>query len=110
MAEPQVPLVVSLPSDEGLEAAVGRVDGVEFVRWDLTGPAPCARIDLVVPPYWGGPRRLARVAEVGARLVQWQSIGYNGVEQHLPAEVPLANAATVHETSTAELALGLALA
>jgi phosphoglycerate dehydrogenase-like enzyme len=47
---------------------------------------------------------------VRTRLVQSQSIGYEDVEEHLPDGVRFANAATVHETSTAELAVGLALA
>lgn len=102
-------LVVSLPA-EGLREALGEVPGVEFVEWDLVGPAPRERIDIVVPPYWGGTRQLAALAEVETRLVQWQSIGFNGVAKHLPEGVPLANAATVHETSTAELALALTLA
>ncbi|UOQ57265.1 2-hydroxyacid dehydrogenase [Leucobacter allii] len=102
-------LVVSLPA-EGLREALGEVPGVEFIEWELEGPAPRARIDIVVPPYWGGNRRLAQLAEVEVGLVQWQSIGYNGVEKHLPEGIPFANATTVHETSTAELALGLALA
>ncbi len=102
-------LVVSLPA-EGLREALGEVPGVEFVDWDLVGPAPRERIDIVVPPYWGGTRQLAALAEVETRLVQWQSIGFNGVAKHLPEGVPLANAATVHETSTAELALALTLA
>ena len=103
-------LTVSLPDDPGIAEAVGHVSGVEFVSWDLDGPAPRDRIDIVVPPYWGGARRLAAIAQVETRLVQWQSIGYNGVQKHLPEGVPLANAATVHEASTAELAIGLALA
>ncbi|KTR86365.1 2-hydroxyacid dehydrogenase [Leucobacter chromiiresistens] len=103
-------LLVSLPSDPGLRDAVGDVDGVEFVEWDLDAPAPRERLDIVVPPYWGGARPLAQLAGVDARLVQWQSIGYNGVTKHLPEGLPLANAATVHEGSTAELAMGLALA
>ncbi|UOR01707.1 2-hydroxyacid dehydrogenase [Leucobacter allii] len=102
-------LVVSLPA-EGLRETLGEVPGVEFIEWELEGPAPRARIDIVVPPYWGGNRRLAQLAEVEVGLVQWQSIGYNGVEKHLPEGIPFANATTVHETSTAELALGLALA
>ncbi|MCW2289468.1 phosphoglycerate dehydrogenase-like enzyme [Leucobacter luti] len=102
-------LVVSLPA-EGLREAIGEVPDVEFVEWDLAGDAPRSSIDIVVPPYWGGNRQLAALAAVNARLVQWQSIGYNGAEKYLPAGVPLANAATVHEASTAELALGLALA
>ncbi|SDQ12958.1 2-hydroxyacid dehydrogenase [Leucobacter chromiiresistens] len=103
-------LLVSLPSDPGLRDAVGDVDGVEFVEWDLDAPAPREQLDIVVPPYWGGARPLAQLAGVEARLVQWQSIGYNGVSKHLPEGLPLANAATVHEGSTAELAMALALA
>lgn len=103
-------LTVSLPADAGLAEAVGEVSGVTFVPWDLDGPPPTERLDIVVPPYWGGNRQLAKLAEADVRLVQWQSIGFNGVEQYVPAGLPLANAATVHETSTAELALGLALA
>lgn len=101
--------VVSLPSDPGLAEAVGEVDGVEFVPWDLDAPPPRERIDIVVPPYWGGSKRLAALAQVETRLVQWQSIGYDGVSRSLPEGIPLANAATVHETSTAELALALTL-
>ncbi len=102
-------LVVSLPA-EGLREALGEVPGVEFVEWELTGPPPRTTIDLVVPPYWGGARQLAALEGVETRLVQWQSIGFNGVAKHLPAGVPLANATSVHETSTAELALALTLA
>lgn len=102
--------VVSLPTDPGLREAVGAIDGVEIVDWDLDGPAPRGKIDIVVPPYWGGIRRLAKLAEIDVRLVQWQSIGYNGLDRYLPAGLPVANATTVHEASTAELALGLTLA
>lgn len=102
--------IVSLPSDPALAEAVGEVPGVRFVQWDLDGPPPCPRIDIVVPKYWGAYAGLPALASVETRLVQWQSIGVNGVEKRLPPGVPLANAATVHETSTAELALALALA
>lgn len=102
-------LVVSLPDDELFEA-MGEVPGVEFVRWDLTGAPPRPSIDIVLPPYWGGVEQLERIADVETRLVQWQSIGFNGVADHLPEGVPFANASTVHEASTAELALALALA
>lgn len=103
-------VVVSLPDDPGLAEAIGEVDGAEFVLWNLDGPAPRAEIDIVVPPYWGGRRRLAEIAQVQTKLVQWQSIGFDGVDRFVPAGVPVANATTVHETSTAELALGLTLA
>ncbi len=101
-------LVISLP-DEGLLEALGGVPGARFEAWELDGPAPRSKLDIVVPPYWGSARRLARLEDVDVRLVQWQSIGYNGVAQHLPEGMPFANAASVHEASTAELAVALAL-
>ena len=107
-------LVVSLPSDPGLLEAMQNVlqdtPGVRLIEWDVDGPAPEAAIDLVVPPYWGGARRLANLASAKVRLVQWQSIGFNGVGRYVPEGLAFANAATVHEGSTAELALALTLA
>lgn len=89
---------------------MGGVPDVEFIVWDLKTPAPCDRIDIVMPAYLDGPRPLARLSGVEVGLVQWQSIGYNGVAEYLPVGIPFANAATVHETSTAELAVALTLA
>lgn len=103
-------LVISIPHDEGLAQALGEVADVRFVEWNLDTAPPEPRFDIVVPPYWGSARALARLAEAEVRLVQWQSIGFNGVDRHLPPGIPLANATTVHETSTAELALALMLA
>lgn len=102
-------LVVALPGAT-LEHAVGEVEGVDFVRWDLREPAPRKHFDIVVPPYMGGTEVLAGLAGVSVGLVQSQSIGYDGVADYLPIGATFANAATVHETSTAELALGLTLA
>ena len=103
-------LLVSLPG-QALRRALGEVpDGVEILEWDMTGPAPAAAIDIVVPPYMGATDRLSRLDGVTTRLVQSQSIGYDGVEAVLPVGQVFANAATVHETSTAELTLALILA
>ena len=102
-------LLVSLP-DSVLREAVGELpNGVEVVEWALDGPAPRPRFDLVVTPYMGKTDRLAHLAGVDARLVQSQSIGYDGVDRVLPAGHVFANAASVHETSTAELTLALIL-
>jgi phosphoglycerate dehydrogenase-like enzyme len=57
-----------------------------------------------------GSKRLAALDGVAVRLVQSQSIGYDGVAGILPAGLVFANASTVHETATAELALALLLA
>ncbi|MDJ0338764.1 2-hydroxyacid dehydrogenase [Cryobacterium sp. PH31-O1] len=103
-------LLVSLP-DSVLRDAVGDLPaGVEVIEWALDGPAPRPRFDLVVTPYMGKTDRLAHLAGVETGLVQSQSIGYDGVDQVLPAGHVFANAASVHETSTAELTLALILA
>jgi phosphoglycerate dehydrogenase-like enzyme len=109
-----VSIVVSVPGSALLntyQALPGPLpQGVEFVKWDLTSPPPRDRFDIVVPPYMGGIAVLAALEGVHAELVQSQSIGYDGVASVLPAGFVFANAASVHETSTAELALALMLA
>ena len=103
------PLLVSVPGN-ALRDAVGELDGVEFVQWDMTGPPPVGSIDIVIQPYMGGTAKLANLDGVKARLVQSQSIGYDGVDEVLPPGNVFANASSVHETSTAELTLALILA
>ncbi|ELT43018.1 2-hydroxyacid dehydrogenase [Arthrobacter nitrophenolicus] len=102
-------LRVCLP-DQKLLDALEPTDGVDFVLWDLTGPAPEGRLDLLVPGYMGKPAALAALEGVDVGLVQSQSIGYDGVADVLPAGCVFANAAGVHETSTAELAVGMMIA
>ncbi|MFX1818556.1 2-hydroxyacid dehydrogenase [Pseudarthrobacter sp. CC4] len=103
------PLRIALP-DQKLVDALGPAAGVEFFVWDFSGPAPAGRLDIVVPPYMRGPEVLAALESVEIGLVQSQSIGYDGVADVLPAGCLFANAAGVHETSTAELALGMMIA
>ena len=103
------PLRVALPDQKLMDALQGSA-GVELLLWDLTGPAPEGRIDLLVPPYMGKPGALAALEGVDVGLVQSQSIGYDGVADVLPDGCVFANAAGVHETSTAELALGMIIA
>lgn len=106
---PSSKLRVSLPSQNLMEA-LGPTAGVELFLWDLAGPAPAERFDIVVPPYMGAPGVLKVLDSVDVGLVQSQSIGYDGVAAVLPARCRFANAAGVHETSTAELAVGMMIA
>ncbi len=109
MTEPR-DIVVSLPSEE-LAADVGDLPaGVEVVIWDLRSPAPRDRFDLVVPPYMSGKRLLSALEGVQVGLLQSQSIGYEGMADVLPEGARFANGSSVHETATAELAVGLAIA
>jgi phosphoglycerate dehydrogenase-like enzyme len=103
------PLLVSVPG-KTLRKAIGDIDGVEFIEWDLSGPPPVPTLDIVIQPYMGATKKLGALSGVTTRLVQSQSIGYDGVDEVLPPGNVFANAATVHETSTAELTLALILA
>jgi phosphoglycerate dehydrogenase-like enzyme len=103
-------LIVSVP-DEGLLEALGpQPSDVKVVLWDFSQPAPRTSIDIVVVPYLGPADRFRRLEEVRTSLVQSQSIGFDGLETYLPEGTTFANAASVHETSTAELTLALILA
>lgn len=109
MTRSRRPLVVTVPTEE-LHAALASAAGAEVLRWDLSGEPPRAGLDLVVVPYMSGPALLGVLAGLGPLVVQSQSIGYEGVDAVLPAGLTFCNAAGVHETSTAELAVGLMIA
>ena len=81
-----------------------------MIVWPMDAAPPREHIDLVVPPYMALHRALPLLADLQTRLVQGQSIGYEGIAEMLPTGITFANAATVHETSTAELAVALTLA
>ena len=103
-------LLVTVPG-ETLRRAIGTPpEGADIELWDMDSPAPADHIDLVVPPYMGAADRLGALEGVSTRLVQSQSIGYDDVPPALPPGQVFANAASVHETSTAELTLALVLA
>ena len=104
------PFVVSVP-DTHTRTALGKVpDGVEVIDWDLTGPAPRQRIDMVVCPPFATPAHMELVEDVETALVQVPSIGYDGIIGKVPAGKVIANGSSVHEAATAELTLALLLA
>ena len=103
-------LFVTVPTARLAESIGVLPEGVELEVWDMASPPPRERLDIVVPPYMGGGSPLGVLAGLDVGLVQSQSIGYDGVADRLPGGLRFANAASVHETSTAELALGLVLA
>ncbi|MFI5035375.1 MAG: 2-hydroxyacid dehydrogenase [Acidimicrobiales bacterium] len=105
-----VPLLVSVPTTALLDALGEAPPGLRPLVWDMLVDAPFEHIDIVVPPYMGSLSLLARLASVTTQLVQSQSVGYDGVSDALPPGHVFANAATVHETATAELTLALVLA
>lgn len=103
-------LIVSVPRSDLARDLDPLPEGVEVIVWPMDAAAPRGQIDLVVPPYMSLETALPLLEGVQTRLVQGQSIGYEGIAEKLPAGITFANAATVHETSTAELAVALTLA
>ena len=71
---------------------------------------PTGRVDLMVLPYMVPPEQLSYLQAVEVSIVQSQTLGYDGVADHLPAGIRYCNATDVHEASTAELAIALILA
>ena len=103
-------LVVTVPTARLAEDLGELPEDVELHVWDMQTSAPAKHLDIVVPPYMAGANPLAALEGIDVSLVQGQSIGYEGISDYLPSGVPFANAASVHETSTAELAIALMLA
>jgi phosphoglycerate dehydrogenase-like enzyme len=106
------PLVVTLP-DQALVDGVGEPpEHVEVRLWDLeTAPDRPDDIAVVVPPYLAGARGLPMLVGLpNLRLVQTLTAGFEHALPFLPDGVALANAPGVHDASTAELAVTLALA
>lgn len=102
--------LVSLP-DESWVADVGVLPGIETVAADLsTLPDRHEEIEVCVPPYMQAFDRSLLARMPSLRLVQTLTAGYDGLPEAMADSVSLANAAGVHDTSTAELALTLTLA
>jgi len=104
------PLTVSVPTAELRDDLGDLPDDVEVVVWDMKDAAPRDRFDMVVPPYMSMDGVIEALSTVEVGVVQSQSIGYDNVEGKLPEGLVFANASSVHETATSELAVTLALA
>ncbi|MEO6827377.1 MAG: NAD(P)-dependent oxidoreductase [Microbacteriaceae bacterium] len=103
---------IAVPDAEILRRLGAPPEGIRYIVADVhdLARAESASIDLLVLPYMSDPALVSLVDPGAVSAVQSQSIGYDGVTDRLPAGVSFHNAASVHESSTAELAVGLALA
>jgi phosphoglycerate dehydrogenase-like enzyme len=103
------------PDAAAAEAALGPIpEGLvaDGFMADGTWPDSIADVELLVAPYmFPAPKVMERVGEMTSlKAVQLLSAGYDNFLPFLPDGVQLCNAAGVHDASTAELAVGLALA
>lgn len=97
------------------EARLGGIpDGVEvecFLDEGDDWPGSIDEVEFFVAPYLRGPEVLRRVDEMAKlQVVQTLTAGVENYQPRVPDGVMLCNAAGVHDASTAELALALALA
>jgi len=89
---------------EGIDIDVYRGDGDSW-------PDSIADVEFFVLPYLKGEEVLDRVAEMKQlKVIQTLTAGVENFLPYVPDGVILCNAAGVHDTSTAELAVALALA
>lgn len=107
--------LVLLPWPDYADVLDGAADSLDVAVWAQDDPEPgpdlLDRVAFYVPAYLGGPTALEAMARMPRlRVVQSLWAGVDAVWPHLPAGVALHNAAGVHDTSTAELAVALALA
>jgi phosphoglycerate dehydrogenase-like enzyme len=104
-------LVVTLPEQALLDGVGSPPDGIELRLWELQEPLDRTDdVDVVVPPYLTGARGLPLLAGLpNLRMVQTLTAGFEHALPYLPDGVALANAPGVHDASTAELAVTLAL-
>jgi phosphoglycerate dehydrogenase-like enzyme len=101
--------VVTVPDERWLGLWPAGEEPVDAHVWDMRAPTSLEPV-LVVLPYMGTAAVLPRLAEVPSlRVVQTLSAGYENVLPHVPNGVALATGAGIHDTSTAELAVGLAI-
>ena len=99
------PLIV-LPGE--IAAHAGRDD---VLVWDGGSSAPVRDARFYVPSYMAEEWAFEVMADMPhLEVVQLPTAGYEHALAHLPAGVTLCNAAGVHDTSTAELAMALMLA
>jgi len=105
--------LVSVPDERWLNLWPGRAP-VELALWDMFGEVPGAADggpEIVVPPYMRRDLPLARLADLPRlRVVQTLTAGVDDVLPFMPPGVTLCNATGVHDTSTAELTIGLTIA
>ncbi|HTR92319.1 MAG TPA: 2-hydroxyacid dehydrogenase [Trebonia sp.] len=89
---------------DGLDLDFYRADGDDF-------PGTVDEVAFYVLPYMKGTAVLGKVGQMPRlKVVQTLTAGYEDVLPLLPDQVTLCNAAGLHDTSTAELAVALALA
>lgn len=106
--------VVTFPSIELLDAVGPLPEGLETAIWDFDSDpvgASLEDVQIAVFPYMANFSQLAAVTKApNLKLVQTQTTGFDGIRELVGPNVSVATAHGVHAASTAEIAIGLAIA
>ncbi len=93
--------------------AAGDLDGSEILLYDHGEPFDPRLVEttFLVPSYLTARAQVPMTTQMPKlEVVQLLTAGFDGIPELLPSGVTLCNAKGVHDASTAELAVGLALA
>lgn len=91
------------------------VAGLDYVFWDsgqlLPDHSTLAKVEFFVPPYMGSREDFAVMGRMPQlEVVQALMAGVDAIAPMVPTGVPVVRAVGLHDTSTAELAVGLMIA
>ena len=100
---------VSIPKNWHLSLDSLDIPGLTVYEWDTLSEPPAEQIDIVVGPHVTTGNPLETVAQVKPKLIQLGSIGHDTIPAVVPDGIQVANAASVHETATAEHTLAMLL-
>ncbi|EAR23946.1 putative dehydrogenase [marine actinobacterium PHSC20C1] len=103
-------ITIAVPDQQMHSRLAPQLPEVNLIVWRAADGAPPQHVDLAVLGYLGSSKNLATFEGWDVAALQSQSLGYDGVADHLPAGISYCNAVAVHEASTAELAVGLIIA
>lgn len=104
---------ISLPSQDLIDAVGPFPANLKPVLWDLVNEPQgnIEEIEIAVMPYMANPATLKSVRSApNLRIVQTQTTGFDGMVDLIGDRADINTAAGVHAASTAEMAIGLAIA
>jgi phosphoglycerate dehydrogenase-like enzyme len=107
------PVRVWVPTESVARALAG-LDGAVVAVVEPDGsdlPASASGVEFYVPPFFPPPPAIAAMASMPRlRVVQTLTAGFDRVRPQVPAGAVLCNARGVHDASTAEWVVGVAIA
>ncbi|WP_440102008.1 2-hydroxyacid dehydrogenase [Glutamicibacter mishrai] len=104
---------ISFPSQDLIDAVGAFPENLKPVLWDLNNDpqVPLDDIEIAVMPYMATADTLRSIRKAeNLKVVQTQTTGYDGMVELIGDRADINTAAGVHAASTAEMAIGLAIA